>query len=745
MGDLWVIFRSNRLLFSVLFLILSISFVSSFWFFGEEEKTSIEYTPTTKTTTNKDGSKTTQVYQSTRWVEEDNEWKYIWDAESLMGKEGIGLDINLDPSFPLEITDFNYTTITGCFQRPALSLTNDYPLKIRNQYNHSLTKVDTIINLPSPSSEHCATYPMNAKQDELIYGTASTTLIINFSSNGGDIIACNNQTTGAGCGDADSSGLEVQEQWFLDDLWDLKNWSNVTAIDVDEAKYTRYLDANYGNMDSDLYAWLVIDSEFSEDYIADEEDIDVKYNPRVRYCNSTLYLNSTTADTWTYFDSVCLVQRSLENPSTTQGNNINNLIRFSDPDFFSEPKTDWANGYLAYQGYGENFDQAHLHYAFCGKEETEAGDCSDDANDPYLEVTYTVRDYLMNITSPTTGDALSVSDNENITIEFNFTQDGSNVEDKIRVHNVTIGGTHADVLGDEHTTETIYSESFEDGTLGELNYTAHSYWTNSTIAPRTGSYSMAIIGLAYPEIFATYNYSFDLTDWSYDSCSLSAWFNSSVGQPFGAYLCLDYSLNNGTIWTQDSSLCLTDSVNDDGVYHLYQVNFTDNDILGHLNELRFRFRAYRLNIMTSHKFHVDDVSITCERYDEEVWYDSSADKWNVNVTVPSGGSGTEDLWMNASYEYNAWALRYRQDTQSNAIDYGGADSCSYTSGNWDIDCADDCEITSNVVIDSGANVTITGNGTFTVNGVNITGWTDFISGSVGGICTGLQINEAGVW
>lgn len=52
------------------------------------------------------------------------------------------------------------------------------------------------------------------------------------------------------------------------------------------------------------------------------------------------------------------------------------------------------------------------------------------------------------------------------------------------------------------------------------------------------------------------------------------------------------------------------------------------------------------------------------------------------------------------------------------------DTCTYTSGNWDVTCSDSCTITEDVNIDAGGNISLTGTGTFTINdGVNITGFT----------------------
>lgn len=53
---------------------------------------------------------------------------------------------------------------------------------------------------------------------------------------------------------------------------------------------------------------------------------------------------------------------------------------------------------------------------------------------------------------------------------------------------------------------------------------------------------------------------------------------------------------------------------------------------------------------------------------------------------------------------------------------GVSDSCTYSSGDWNVDCADNCNITSNVAL-GGNNITITGTGTFTTE-ANITQYTN---------------------
>lgn len=53
------------------------------------------------------------------------------------------------------------------------------------------------------------------------------------------------------------------------------------------------------------------------------------------------------------------------------------------------------------------------------------------------------------------------------------------------------------------------------------------------------------------------------------------------------------------------------------------------------------------------------------------------------------------------------------------------DTCSYTSGNYAPLCSDNCTIVTNIKIDTGFNITIKGNGSFTCIGCNITGYSVF--------------------
>lgn len=86
---------------------------------------------------------------------------------------------------------------------------------------------------------------------------------------------------------------------------------------------------------------------------------------------------------------------------------------------------------------------------------------------------------------------------------------------------------------------------------------------------------------------------------------------------------------------------------------------------------------------------------------------TTGELWQVNVTglsIPDRTTGTTST--------------------SNSIlilaDTGATDTCTYTSGNWEIDCSDNCVISSNVDV-GGNNISINGTGTF-VTSANITNY-----------------------
>ncbi len=89
----------------------------------------------------------------------------------------------------------------------------------------------------------------------------------------------------------------------------------------------------------------------------------------------------------------------------------------------------------------------------------------------------------------------------------------------------------------------------------------------------------------------------------------------------------------------------------------------------------------------------------------------SDNSWKVNCTVPGGFGGLQDLtiWVNHS------SLGDLSNTEINAVNYVAADTCTYSgSGNWFIECSDNCIVSSPVTIIGGALI-LSGPGSFSLN------------------------------
>lgn len=97
----------------------------------------------------------------------------------------------------------------------------------------------------------------------------------------------------------------------------------------------------------------------------------------------------------------------------------------------------------------------------------------------------------------------------------------------------------------------------------------------------------------------------------------------------------------------------------------------------------------------------------------------SANVYNASASLTSG---------TYTYYWHSWgngtSHNYNNSGERSYTVNTSADTCTYSSGNWNVDCSDNCSITSNVVVDSGANITLSGTGFFEIL-ANIT--TDLIA------------------
>ena len=93
---------------------------------------------------------------------------------------------------------------------------------------------------------------------------------------------------------------------------------------------------------------------------------------------------------------------------------------------------------------------------------------------------------------------------------------------------------------------------------------------------------------------------------------------------------------------------------------------------------------------------------------------------NLTWQIPTACSGKTIGWRIYAKDFpnNQTSVTDLQSYQVQAV----TNTCTYSSGNWAVNCADNCNITSNVAL-GGNNISITGTGTFTTE-ANITGYTN---------------------
>jgi parallel beta-helix repeat protein len=106
------------------------------------------------------------------------------------------------------------------------------------------------------------------------------------------------------------------------------------------------------------------------------------------------------------------------------------------------------------------------------------------------------------------------------------------------------------------------------------------------------------------------------------------------------------------------------------------------------------------------------------------------------TTVGNHTNGSTYLWdissdPNETYEMlRCWAIDltgsntysdYYTESSNMTINYTVSDLCAYISGNYVLDCSNYCNITSNVIVDAGYNVTVKGTGEIRLF-ANITNW-----------------------
>ena len=113
--------KVGRIFLGLMLVLVCVGFVSA---------VSYEYTSGTDTTCD-NGVCTKTLYSGVRNVYEDNQWKKIEDAKSLVGSGITPIVLEDDKDFPVEVIDYNYTSIKVKLNPKGVKMFNeDIPIRI---------------------------------------------------------------------------------------------------------------------------------------------------------------------------------------------------------------------------------------------------------------------------------------------------------------------------------------------------------------------------------------------------------------------------------------------------------------------------------------------------------------------------------------------------------------------------------------------------------------------------------------
>lgn len=307
--------------------------------------------------------------------------------------------------------------------------------------------------------------------------------------------------------------------------------------------------------------------------------------------------------------------------------------------------------------------------------------------------------YSLNITYPITSNTLTTSNGTDETFYFNITDliYGTEITSDVTIENITINGEYATIVLDDFAGE---------GNTGAKSPTAtgedHNDFNNPTYA--YSSDDNRADAPANGDMQDYYNFDFTIPSGS-DILGIEVQIEGKYNNN-GGISEYDLSWNGGTSYTtaivdedmidgSDTVITLGNST------WLWGRSWADTEF----TDANFRFRAER----TLWVLYIDNINITVYYNDTATpqQFAHNGTSWVVNVTVPDIVDGTYDLFINATYDGTTYS-----ETETSAVIYGeAADSCTYSSGDWVVDCSDNCAITSPVDV-GGNDIYITGTGTF---------------------------------
>jgi hypothetical protein len=352
--------------------------------------------------------------------------------------------------------------------------------------------------------------------------------------------------------------------------------------------------------------------------------------------------------------------------------------------------------------------------------------------------------FSLDITDPTTSDPESVNSGDNITITFDFQEDGVNQTSLVTMNNVTIGGEFATIIegGEEESVWEfigMVNDSVPVVTVKEIDLPIGTDTNHIVIIAgaqdynvddcriNTAGYTFIHDGSgAVPSDFVSYKVMGETPDTLVEIETLDAgsndrpcaitiqtWSGVNITDPIDVTRTLasgSSGMPNSPAYEPDFNGALIFSVG-----MLDDDNPVDVTAPSGFSTLSFSNDGAAPNgatVMMASLVQETAASVNPTAFGgsgNDEWeaitfalrisgggapsqeFDFvSGVGWQVNVTVPTFASGLKNLFLNATFSGNT-----RNDTQTNAINYGGVDTCTCAglNNNWEVSMADFCIIT----------------------------------------------------
>ncbi len=257
--------------------------------------------------------------------------------------------------------------------------------------------------------------------------------------------------------------------------------------------------------------------------------------------------------------------------------------------------------------------------------------------------------YSVQITSPTTSSPLSVTSNENISVYFNFLQNSANITSGVTLNNLTIGGIFANLV------TTAKNLNYTEKSCGvSCNQGSPLYCTNNILADSCTGASSCDGTDAVVDLWLN-GTSFHPTDKINVTMAVRC---DGVGDEVKIWY------YNGSVWNEEFYDATCDYPGTVGNYSI-NVNITSSNATQYIRgqvtfgTLNGSNQCYNGTFGDDDDINFSVVAETTNQYGYVI-----GKGWEANVTVPTGLTGLQDLFVNATYSSYT-----RTDTETGAINY----------------------------------------------------------------------------